>query len=187
MCRVNAEEVWTDHVSDHALRFSSDVSMERMYRLSFCRNWDFAAWIERVVENKLIRDPYPNRTLFSKEEQRSEKGGVAQWAFAERMTQFRPIFRLSATCELGFTTIGRPVGNRRRPRVNYSSQQQAATTSILTVNMARACSIAILVGDIRAFTSSVSRIKPSVTAALYTIFEKNLNLLTNSLNVHGKL
>ena len=24
--------------------------------------------MERVVENKLIRDPYPNRTLFSKEE-----------------------------------------------------------------------------------------------------------------------
>ena len=37
--RVNeVEEVGTDHVSDHALRFSSDVSMERMYRLSFCRN-----------------------------------------------------------------------------------------------------------------------------------------------------
>ena len=33
-----AEEVGTDHVSDHALRFSSDVSMELMYRLSFCRN-----------------------------------------------------------------------------------------------------------------------------------------------------
>ena len=33
-----AEEVGTDHVSDHALRFSSDVSMERMYRLSFYRN-----------------------------------------------------------------------------------------------------------------------------------------------------
>ena len=49
-------------------------------------------------------------------------------AFAERMTQFRPILRLSATCELGFTNTGRPVGNRRRPRVNYSSQQQAATT-----------------------------------------------------------
>ena len=32
------EEVGTDHVSDHALRFSSDVSMELMYRLSFCRN-----------------------------------------------------------------------------------------------------------------------------------------------------
>ena len=27
----------TDHVSDHALRFSSDV-LERMYRLSFYRN-----------------------------------------------------------------------------------------------------------------------------------------------------
>ena len=50
--------------------------------------------------------------------------------------------------------------------------------------MARVCSIAILVGDIRAFTSLVSQIKPSVTAALYTIFEKNL--LTNSLNFHGK-
>ena len=48
--------------------------------------------MERVVENKLIRDPYPNRTLFSKEEQRPEKGGVAQCAFAERMTQFRPFF-----------------------------------------------------------------------------------------------
>ena len=35
---INPEEVGTDHVSDHALRFSSDVSMERMYRLSFCRN-----------------------------------------------------------------------------------------------------------------------------------------------------
>ena len=34
--------------------------------------------MERVVENKLIRDPYPNRTLFRKEEQRSEKGGVSQ-------------------------------------------------------------------------------------------------------------
>ena len=33
--------------------------------------------MERVVENKLVRDPYPNRTLFSKEE-RPEKGGVAQ-------------------------------------------------------------------------------------------------------------
>ena len=33
-----SEEVGTGHVSDHALRFSSDVSMERMYRLSFCRN-----------------------------------------------------------------------------------------------------------------------------------------------------
>ena len=33
-----SEEVGTDHVSDHALRFSSDVSMELMYRLSFCRN-----------------------------------------------------------------------------------------------------------------------------------------------------
>ena len=32
------EEVGTDHMSDHALRFSRDVSMERMYRLSFCRN-----------------------------------------------------------------------------------------------------------------------------------------------------
>ena len=32
------EEVGTDHVSDHALRFSSDVSIGRMYRLSFCRN-----------------------------------------------------------------------------------------------------------------------------------------------------
>ena len=32
------KEVGTDHVSDHALRFSSDVSMELMYRLSFCRN-----------------------------------------------------------------------------------------------------------------------------------------------------
>ena len=32
------EEVGTDHVSDNVLRFSSDVSMERMYRLSFCRN-----------------------------------------------------------------------------------------------------------------------------------------------------
>ena len=32
------EEVGTDHVSDHALRFSSNVSMERMYRLSFNRN-----------------------------------------------------------------------------------------------------------------------------------------------------
>ena len=38
------------------------------------------------------------------------------------MNQFRPIFRLSATCELGLTTTGRPVGNRKRPRVNYSSQ-----------------------------------------------------------------
>ena len=35
---TTSEEVGTDHVSDHALRFSSDVSMERMYRLSFCRN-----------------------------------------------------------------------------------------------------------------------------------------------------
>ena len=35
---LRAEEVGTDHVSDHALRFSSDVSMELMYRLSFCRN-----------------------------------------------------------------------------------------------------------------------------------------------------
>ena len=34
--------------------------------------------MERVVENKLIGDPYPNRTLFSKEEQCSGKGGVAQ-------------------------------------------------------------------------------------------------------------
>ena len=32
------EEVGTDHVSDHALRFSSDVSIGRMYRFSFCRN-----------------------------------------------------------------------------------------------------------------------------------------------------
>ena len=32
---TSAEEVGTDHVSDHALIFSSDVSMERMYRLSF--------------------------------------------------------------------------------------------------------------------------------------------------------
>ena len=43
MCMARArapgpEEVGTDHVSDHALRFSSDVSMERMYKLSFCRN-----------------------------------------------------------------------------------------------------------------------------------------------------
>ena len=36
--RPSTEEVGTDHVSDHALRFSSDVFMERMYRLSFCRN-----------------------------------------------------------------------------------------------------------------------------------------------------
>ena len=36
--RNKLEEVGTDHVSDHALRFISDVSMERMYRLSFCRN-----------------------------------------------------------------------------------------------------------------------------------------------------
>ena len=37
--KLCAEEVGTDHVSDHALRFSSDVyvSMERM-RLLFCRN-----------------------------------------------------------------------------------------------------------------------------------------------------
>ena len=35
---TDTEEVGTDHVSDHALRFSSDVSMELMYRLSFCRN-----------------------------------------------------------------------------------------------------------------------------------------------------
>ena len=34
--------------------------------------------MERVVGNKLIRDQYPNRTLFSKEEQRPQKGGVAQ-------------------------------------------------------------------------------------------------------------
>ena len=79
--------------------------------------------MEGIVENKLIRYPYPNCTLFSKEEQCSEKGGVAQLKFAERMTQFRPIFRLSATCELGFTTTGRPVWNRRRPRINYSRRQ----------------------------------------------------------------
>ena len=40
--QITADEVGTDHVSDHVsdhvLRFSSDVSMERMYRLSFCRN-----------------------------------------------------------------------------------------------------------------------------------------------------
>ena len=48
--------------------------------------------MERIVENKLVRDPYPNRTLFRKEERRLEKGGVAQWASAERMTQFRPTF-----------------------------------------------------------------------------------------------
>ena len=38
MVTLESEEVGTDHVSDHALRFSSDMSMERMYRLSFCRN-----------------------------------------------------------------------------------------------------------------------------------------------------
>ena len=38
--------------------------------------------MERVAENKLVRDPYPNRTLFSKEERRPEKCGVAQCAFA---------------------------------------------------------------------------------------------------------
>ena len=68
---------------DFSLRFSSDVSMERMYRLSFCRNCEtlhpgVGLNGKSIVENKLIRDPYPNRTLFSKEEQRSEKGGVAQ-------------------------------------------------------------------------------------------------------------
>ena len=38
VCGLTSEEVGTDHVSDHALRFSSDVSIGRMYRLSFCRN-----------------------------------------------------------------------------------------------------------------------------------------------------
>ena len=38
--QLYSEEVGTDHVSDHALRFSSDVCMERMYRLSFCRNYE---------------------------------------------------------------------------------------------------------------------------------------------------
>ena len=36
------EQVGTHHVSDHVPRFntfSSDVSMERIYRLSFCRNY----------------------------------------------------------------------------------------------------------------------------------------------------
>ena len=66
-------------MSDHALRFSSDVSMERMYRLSFCRNCEtLHPGVGLNGKSKLIRDPYPNRTLFSKEEQRSEKGGVAQ-------------------------------------------------------------------------------------------------------------
>ena len=84
--------------------------------------------MERVVENKLVRDRYPNRPLFSKEERRPEKGGVSQREFAERMTQFRPIFRLSATCELGFTTTGRPLGNRRRPRVTYNSSRRHLLT-----------------------------------------------------------
>ena len=84
--------------------------------------------MERVVGNKLVRPPYPNRTLVSKEERHPEKGGVAQSAFANRVTQFRLIFRLRATCELGFTTTGRPLGNRRRPRVTYSSSRRQLLT-----------------------------------------------------------
>ena len=37
---TSAEEVGTHHVSDHVPVFSCDVSMERMYRLSFCRNYE---------------------------------------------------------------------------------------------------------------------------------------------------
>ena len=58
---LNSEEVGTDHVSDHALRFSSDVSMERMYRLSFCRNSEtlhpgVGLNGKSSCENKLVRD-----------------------------------------------------------------------------------------------------------------------------------
>ena len=36
---ISCLKVGTHHVSDHVPRFSSDVSMEQMYRLSFCRNY----------------------------------------------------------------------------------------------------------------------------------------------------
>ena len=73
----------SDHVSDHALRFSTIVVTSLWNECTGFRFADFAhgSWLEKkeyIVENKLIRHPYPNRTLFSKEEQRSEKGGVAQ-------------------------------------------------------------------------------------------------------------
>ena len=73
--------------------------------------------MERVVENKLIRDPYPNRTLFSKEERRPEKGtGLLSAVMADS--------RLNTTCELGSTTTE----NRRRPRVTSSSSRRQLFT-----------------------------------------------------------
>ena len=40
LCWSCTEEVGIPHVSDHAPRFSNDVSMERMCRLSFCKNYE---------------------------------------------------------------------------------------------------------------------------------------------------
>ena len=68
--------------------------------------------MERVAENKLVRDPYPNRTLFSKEERRPEKCGVAQCAFCSLTSIYGTGLlsaviadsRLNATCDLSSTT-----------------------------------------------------------------------------------
>ena len=97
MCRVAIsalEEVGTDHVSDHAQNLVVTRQWNECIGFRFAETTRFCtcklAHVERIDKNKLIRDPYPNRTPFRKEERRSEKGGVAQRPFTERTSRLWP-------------------------------------------------------------------------------------------------
>ena len=63
--------------------------------------------MERVVENKLVRDPYPHRTLFSKEERRHRPVCVCSLTSIYSTGLLSAVMadsRLNATCELGSIT-----------------------------------------------------------------------------------